>query len=568
MTSDATPAPSAAPGTAAPSPVPRLPRWLPWLLAALLFANFAAGIFPFSPVEGDEQGIINGLHEMARGDTAYYSLRYDYEFQSGTYQFVLLGHRLMRVDVGSLYFILSAATAIGFILLSARLISALATIPYAWSLALVLLCQEPMTAAYYANTSTVGGFWTMLGLCLLLPDAPRLGDRWRWLVAGLCFALGAWCRIDSLMLPPAALVLFWRHARFSVACLRTALVAAISLVALTLLLLSVGLSWPRVLHHFTELTNTVGVLGYGYTAANLYLETSLVLTACAVGGLALAAWRREWLIPALFASVALPGLYVHGNYLASPKYLYFLAPVLALCAAMLLRAVLPHLLRKTSLLRRLAAALLVLALAAEYLTSLRTSTAEFRRFTPAPTCATLASFHLGAKPATWVVGPGEILPDADAFRVRTGYGFAPWVWHREKQSALAELARLRTTIAHTRGRYAILTTTYLSNQCALGELRAQGYVRTEVVLYPGNPDHHADLWQRGPTRCWLVWVNHSPDDAEAFASYAHRFANLPEYFFNDLGALAAHRLFGPAARDWKLLSPREDGLLAWYERRR
>lgn len=539
----------------------RCARWLPWLLAALLALNFAAGIFPFSPVEGDEQGIVNGLNEMVRGATDYYGLRYDYEFQSGTYQIVLALHSVFGGDVAAIYFVLSASCAVAVIALSAWLIADLAAVPFAWALCLALLCQELMTAAYYANTSTVGAFWALLGLGLLL----RAGAG-RTVAAGVCLGLAGWCRIDSLMLAPAALVLTARRTGYGPALRRTAWVAAISSVALTLLLLSVGLTWPRVWHHFAELRDTVGVLGYGFTLANLHYETSLVLTACAVAGLVVSCVRRDGFIGAFFVSVAIPGAYVHGDYLASPKYLYYLAPVLATCAAVALRTVLSAGRTAGWEKARVLAGLVVVALAAEYLTAPRTSTAAFRRFTPAPTCATLVSFRLGAKPANWVVGPGEVVPNADGFRVRAGYGFAPWVWRREKQSALTELARLRTVIGRPR-EYAILAYTYLGHQCALGELRARGFRWVETQRYPGSPDHHADRWERGGERCWLVWINHSPDDVAAFAYYADRFGRMPRYFFNDLGELAANRLFDRAAPEWRQLSPRADGLLTLYERR-
>ena len=50
--------------------------WLAWLLV---------GIFPITPLEGDEQGVIHGATSLASGDARYWNLRYLYEIQPGSY---------------------------------------------------------------------------------------------------------------------------------------------------------------------------------------------------------------------------------------------------------------------------------------------------------------------------------------------------------------------------------------------------------------------------------------------------------------------------------------------------
>jgi hypothetical protein len=74
-----------------------LARIIVWSLVAALFINFSIGALPFSTVEGDDQGIINGLEEMMRGTDGIPQFAYSPELQPGTYQ-------ILRLALGNTYF--------------------------------------------------------------------------------------------------------------------------------------------------------------------------------------------------------------------------------------------------------------------------------------------------------------------------------------------------------------------------------------------------------------------------------------------------------------------------------
>jgi len=523
-----------------------------WLLCAVLLFEFMVGMFPFSPVEGDEQAVINGIREMVRPTGADLSMRYDYPLQPGAYWMTIGVHAATGADCGVCYFALSAACALLFAWIAAALISGLSGLSglgFAGSLALALLCQEIQRAACYANSSTIGGCLVLAGLLVAARRPAGLGTL---AIAGALFGLGGWCRLDSLVLTPALLVILWRRETPARALIMTLQSALVTMISLVVLFAAIHVSLREILGVYSARGEE---RGYFRTLMGFHVVTSVGILLAAGWG-AVICWRRHVFWPILlFVSVLIPTLYLYSKSLGTPKYFYYLTPFLALLAATGVRNIV------TDRRRLLGGAVLIVA-AAEWVTGLRTARTEVRRFTPEPTWTTSAPINIGSKRIVWVVGPGEILGNADGLELRTGLAFAGLVWHREKERALGQIAALHQAIDR-HPRIALLTTTYASYQCAAGYLRQCGFECLTKRADDRDPASHLDRWTDGDRECWLAWINEGTAAPSIFADYAQRYAGFPTYFFNDLGRPYADLLLkGPFRVEAK--NQRTDGFFTLY----
>jgi hypothetical protein len=115
--------------------------------------------------------------------------------------------------------------------------------------------------------------------------------------------------------------------------------------------------------------------------------------------------------------------------------------------------------------------------------------------TTAPTAVTLARVPLDTREPALVVGPGELVANADGFRVRTGQAFAPWCWHREKMRLVGELATVRALLEQNADS-TFYWASWLPRQLLFRELLDAGYTpdhagrRGMMELYDGR-------WRRG-----------------------------------------------------------------------
>jgi hypothetical protein len=527
-------------------------------------------MFPFSPVEGDEQGVINGIREMVRPSGSDFRFRYDYAIQPGAYRLTMAVHSATGADPGRCYFALSATSAALFAILAAVLCTELAGSGFGMSLVMVLLCQEIQRAGFYANSSTMAG---CLALGALLVLVRRPAGLLPASAAGVLFALAGWARLDSLVVAPATLVVLWRKEPAPTAVAKTALVALVTVVLLFLLFKTSGLGPVEVFGCYSGGVSSFPHAGHyatlrGAARLTMWITSLAGMAAAAVGLWQAVRWRRTWLI-CLLASVFIPTVCLYALILSSPKYFYYVTPFLALVTAAGLRTLWAPPDGATSGRRSMGRAIVVVlagAMALEYTTGLRTPKSEFTRFTPEPTWARIASLGDADSGWSWVVGPGEIQPHNDGFSLRMGLGFAGLVWHREKLEALGQLQLMRDAIDGN-SKVAILTTTYLSYQCAVGYLRQKGFDCRPLEFDPRDGHSHVDVWERGKDTVWLAWINLGEHDVAIFEDYSHRFSGCPVYFFNDLGPFHAKRLLRDPS-EWKSLGPRTDGFLALYLRQK
>ena len=156
--------------------------WLAWLLV---------GIFPITPLEGDEQGVIHGATSLASGDARYWNLRYLYEIQPGSYVVINRLAHLTRCSTEGVFAFLSAGGALLFAALTALLVQRLLHAPWPFVAAGVLLSQEIWAGAYYMNTTAVGGWLALLAVLLALRPltVPRS------VLVAILLAVAGWIRL-------------------------------------------------------------------------------------------------------------------------------------------------------------------------------------------------------------------------------------------------------------------------------------------------------------------------------------------------------------------------------------
>lgn|GEM_PF-1395866 len=458
----------------------------PWRLLGLVLlgvyaAWLAVGIFPISPVEGDEQGVINGAAAMARGEVAYLDMAYLPEVQPGAYILLSTLSRWSGLPVEAIFAFGTVAGAVLFTLLAARLLARVMGIPFLIALGGLLWCQEISAATYYMNTTSLGMWLTFAALWL----ACRPAD-WRTCTGMVvCIAFAGWIRIDCLLPTPAVPVLMFAASRDLRATIKaTAAVAGGSLVLTWMLYGASGVTPADLLSIYS---GRGAIEGWWPTLRSMPLLLSPLLCVLLVTGCVLFVIRREWLLLVLAAAGTGATLPIYGTSLASTKYFYHLVPFFLLAALYTGKVVLGSVTKAPAWADRrvrlgLAGGVALLALADQSV-GLLTSSPEFRRYNPAPTLATLVTFHGPRRMARLVIGPGEIIPTTDGFRLRTGALFAPWVWRREKIAMLAQLRQFAVIL-----RAAPQTTVYFSGwlpyQMVVRVLRAEGWVFKTGSLAP------------------------------------------------------------------------------------
>jgi hypothetical protein len=529
-------------------------QYLPWGLVALLLAWAGPGTWPIVPVEGDDQGVIFGVESMLHpADTYLRQERYLYEVQPGSYHLITALVRITGAPVEKVFGVATVVGALTFALAGAWLLRILFGWPLAWLLVVLLWCQEVTTAAFYSNTSALAGGLALLGVGL----AHRPG-RAGWLGAGLALAFAGWLRADSLLVAPACLGLaFWRDRQWRPAFQRT---LAIATVALGGVLTLYGMSGTSVLRGVEAYAGR----GYALSTWRTLLESPVLLLSpllalgAAAGILLLVARRNLALILVMLGGLA-ASLVCYGPSLTTPKYFYYLVPFALIPALGLMDALRPWVQRRPLAATGLCSALLL----GDSLLGLRTMEPAQRFFTTAPTWATLGSIDAGPRNFALVVGPGELLINADGFRLRTGKFFAPGCWHREKLRVRTDLAMIRSWLAGGR-ELTIYWANWLPHQVAVRELQALGF-QPPVRAVPALGAATMETWQRADQLVHLGYLGYResayqpPGPAPASSTGANT------YFIGDCANFPLTELAD--GQRWHLVSAVREGLLTLHQRR-
>jgi len=530
---------------------------LPWLIVLVQLAWWSYGTWPISPVEGDEQGVLFGAEGMLRHDPLLLRVRYLYQVQPGSYQLLVA---LARATHGSLETIFGVATvvgAVGFALTSAYLLRILLGWPLAWVLVGLLGCQELTTAACYMNTSALAGGLAILGV-VLAGRSPRPG----WLYAGLALAVAGWLRADSLLVAPACLgMTYWARREWRPALIHTTATAVTAVLAVLLLYRASGTSLLTGFNSYTE-------RGMALSGWRTLIETSLLLLSpalavCAALGCGLMLWRRQYALGLVVMGGVGPSVLAYGTSLTTPKYFYYLVPFALAPALVALEGLLQSLQQRPAWQRRLAWCLGLAFLAGDTVVGLRTLSDEQRYFTTAPTWARLGPLRRGAKTFALVLGPGELVLNADGFRLRTGQGFAPWCWHVEKIRMRHELATIARWLEQEKD-FTLLWSNWIPYQMVSREMFAAGYRPEDPpqigtgMAYPGN-------WQRGEHHVHLDFLGYVNNTYQPPGPSKTVQAGTVTFFVGDCARQPITELLD--GRQWQLVSAVPEGFMTLHQRR-
>lgn len=536
----------------------RFLQLLPWVLVLLLLGWTGPGIWPVVPVEGDEQGVLFGVDAMLQQDAARMNLSYIYYLQPGYYHLLAGLVRLTGAPSELWFGITTVIGAAGFALAGARLLQILLGWSLGWSLVAMLWCQEVTTAAFYMNTSALAGAAAILAVIV-----SRHPQRAAWLAAGLLLALAGWLRADSLLVAPACLgMAYWQERQWRPALIRTTLIAAVSLLAF---LGAYALSRADLRDAFA----VYGVRGFGHSGWRTFIETfplilspALALAMLAGLGLLLAPAQRP-LALVVFTGIA-ASLVAHGTELTTPKYFYYIVPFLLVTALAAVDVLWRQIRACPPGWRRPAAVASALALVlADGFLGLRTLTEGQRYFVPAPTLASLLEFKWQDRRFALVIGPGELLLNVDAFRVRTGKCFAPVAWHREKRRVQDDLATVRGWLAGA-GDQTLYCSSWLTAQVAARELFAAGFRPPEGFSRKGGVPGAED-WRRAGQVVHLGFLGYAGSPYQPPGPAPASTTGAATYFLGEgvpdvLTELADDR-------HWHLQSATRTGLLTLYRRR-
>ena len=530
-----------------------LQTWLPRLLVLGLALHFSRQVFPITAVEGDEQGIVNGVESWVRGSSDFGETSYLHAIQPGCYSLLFLLRESTGAPVLRIFGLASAVGAGLFVVFASFLLADATSLRPAWVAVALLTLQEITAAAAYANANAIAGAVLMAALLL----SRRADGALECALAGALLGAAGWLRLDSLLAAPAVLALRWSRRGFPAAARETAGIAA---AAALVLVTAFELTRLSPLDAWADFSRRPDFSGWGPFRVRGPLVMGYAASLVCAGGVAWLLARRLWRPLLLVFAGGAPSLIVYGGSLTTPKYLFYATPFLLLPGLLLLG----HLLRpggRDARLRMSVGGVLIGLQVSELLFGVQTSSAAFRRFDPLPSL-TLARRTIGAKTASVGLGPGEALPTDDGPRLRGGQFWSPALWRREKESMRRECDRLDEVLGRP-GSAAVVTSCYLSHQVLVHWLRSHGY-KPGAPRFFGNGDASSYItgWTAENGRIVEALVNLTAHDVAEFRSSLDLGPRL--LFLDDLGSLHGHRLM-EGTGDWKRLSPSENGLLALYE---
>ena len=529
-----------------------------WLAVCLAwFAWLLVGIFPVTPLEGDEQGVIHGATALARGDMRYWELRYLYEIQPGSYVAISRLARLTGWSTESTFALLSAGGALLFAASAALLVQRLLGAP--WPLVAVgfLLSQEIWAGAYYMNTTAVGGWLAMLALLLALKPLTLP----RSLAVAVLLALAGWIRIDCVLISPVVVALSWQRHRGLWPVIREVVpTTLLSLALLGLLYFASGVNFGDF---FAAYRDRGGDAGWGPTVRMYCIVTSGLVGLLSLLGLALLVLQRKWSLLLVWVGGTGLSLAVYGHSLASNKYLYLAAPFFILAAVFAAQDILGRWPALPRAWRYATAGIAGALLLFDTVAGVLTSSPSYRRFEPRPQLAVLARVPAGRRSVELTLGAGELIATTDGYRMRGGTLFAPATWAMDKAEIIRRLDGL-ASILRAPGDCSLFVGDWLGYQLVLRMLRLEGYeFVSEYIRDQAYP--YAGVWRKGQKSVHLGYLAYGKSEYFDPSRVTPNPTATHTYFVGALGDL------GPLGEladglHWQLLSPDCYGYIKVHQR--
>lgn len=522
--------------------------WFTWLLV---------GIFPITPLEGDELGVIHGATTLAKGDARYWDLRYLYEIQPGSYVAISWLARLTDWSTEDAFAVLSVGGALLFAAGTALLIRRLLNAPWVLVAVAVLLSQEIWAGAYYLNTTAVGGWLAMLALLLALQPL----NLPRGLALAVLLGVAGWIRIDCLLISPAVAALSWRrHRALRPFCREIVPTALLAMALLTLLYFASDVTPMDV---FSAYRDRGSNQAWGPTIRMYCVVTSGLVGVLSLFGLAQLGLRRQWALQLVWLGGAGLSLAIYGRSLASNKYLYLATPFFILAAVFAAQDLARRWPRWPRVWRFATITLGVALLLLDTVAGVLTSSPAFRLFEPRPRLATLARVPVGARGIEFTLGAGELLATMDGYRMRGGTLFAPATWSLDKAELIRRLDGLGL-ILRAPGDCSLFVGDWLGYQMVLRVLRMEGFdFASQYVSGTGYP--YAGVWKLGAKSVHLGFLAYTGSVYHDPRRLTANPTGTNTYF---IGTLGDHGPLGELTDGlhWRLHSPDPYGYIRVHQR--
>jgi hypothetical protein len=529
-----------------------------WLVVCLAwFAWLVSGIFPITPLEGDEQGVIHGATSLATGDLRYWDMRYLYEIQPGSYVLISRLARLTHWSVDNSFALLSAGGALLFAAGTALLVQRLLRAPWPLVALAVLLSQEIWAGAYYMNTTAVGGWLALLAVLLALRPLTPL-----CLVAvAVLLAVAGWIRVDCLLISPAvAAIVWWRHRALRPFLREIVPTTLLALAVCALLFASCKVN-PLGL---PAIYSTRNVEGWRRTFQMYFFVTSSLVGVLSLVGVVLMAWQRQWSLLLVWLGGTALTFMIYGHSLGSDKYFYVAIPFFLLAAVFAAQDILRRWPGWPPVWRYAAAAFGAGLLLFDTVIGVLTSSSEYRLFLPRPRLATLANIPTGRRPIDLTVGSGELIFTADGYRLRGGTLFAPATWRLDKAEIIRRLDDL-AGILRAPGDCSLFVSDWLGYELVLRILRQEGFDFTSGYDR-GSGYPYTGVWRKDAKSVHLGFLAYAKSIYYDPARQTANPTGTRTYF---VGTLGDH---GPLAEltdglHWQLHSPDPYGYIQVHQRR-
>lgn len=529
-------------------------RWWPRILLLLLVLHYSRGILPCVPVEGDEQGVINGVLALQRNREDVAQIAYLYAIQPGTYQLLRLVCSVGEVSPIIAFGVLSAVGAGAFVFASSFLLGRLVPCRPVFIALGFMGAQEMCAAAFYANSSALAAPFLMAALLLALKE-----PSWRnSLFMGCAIATAGWIRLDVLLISPVILpLLIHRSESLILGVKRTAVVAGIAGVLLLVLL---GLSGVSPTDSWGTYSSRDGGTSFASLGRLWWVTTSPAWSLIILAGvLGLIINRKCWLLSVIFLAAA-PTFIVYGRSFTTTKYLYYAVPFTLIPGFWLIN----ELSRSSRKRLYIGAYLIAAGIAVESLLGVRTSSETLRRFDPGDWSLYCGlRVRLFPRPVQIGWGEGEILPTADGFRLRGACFHMPYVWSREKRRSAQFMPGVQKSLL-AGGDQTIITSTYLSAQVLSGILILNNGACTAREATAVRSGSTVEEWVVANHVFHVINVNHTDQDRNEFDLYSSAPGSM--LFLNDRGSSAALHL-GVLPPTWTCELACENALLTLYRRK-
>lgn len=289
-------------------------------LAFLVFAAYhVVGIYPVAPIEGDGIGMANGAKVAVSIGLGPNPLSYNYYGRSGTYALLVILCKITKLEPFTLLSILSGLSFVIFVIFSGLLISEITKYPFSICSLCVLMFPETAMGGYYANNTVIAAAFGITSLYLLKVCRKKIF----LFLAAFLFGLGAWVRLDVILLSPVLLILLHRQ-NFKHTLCRTLLLGAVIVIVLAI---AMYLSTDSLFNILSTIELHKKFALYRPDFLNCHLAFfPIILILLNIVGLFYLILKKNWYSLGIFFLAVMPLYIILNKSIINPRFMYYLIP--------------------------------------------------------------------------------------------------------------------------------------------------------------------------------------------------------------------------------------------------